>query len=41
MPCMIGGHSVVDSLRSRIAAGVPEKQGITFALRLIEESRLS
>lgn len=41
MPCMTGGHSIVESLRSRFAVGMPEQQCINFALGLIEESRLS
>lgn len=41
MPCMTGGHSIVESLRSRFAVGIPEGQCINFALGLIEESRLS
>eukprot|EP00177_Eucheuma_denticulatum_P005721 GFKZ01010430.1.p1 GENE.GFKZ01010430.1~~GFKZ01010430.1.p1 ORF type:complete len:912 (+),score=165.91 GFKZ01010430.1:176-2911(+) len=41
MPCMTGGHSIVDSLRSRFAVGMPEEQCINFAMGLIEESRLS
>ncbi|KAI0565065.1 Phosphoinositide 3-kinase [Gracilaria domingensis] len=41
MPCMTGGHSIVESLRSRFAVGVPEEQCIKFGLDLIEESRLS
>lgn len=41
MPCMTGGHSIVESLRNRFAIGMPEEQCINFALALIEESRLS
>lgn len=41
MPCMSGGHSVVESLRHRFCLGVSEQQCITNALALIEESRLS
>lgn len=41
MPCMTGGHSIVESLRSRFAVGMPEEQCINFAMGLIEESRLS
>lgn len=41
MPCMTGGHSIVEALRSRFAVGMPEEQCINFALSLIEESRLS
>jgi phosphatidylinositol 4-kinase B len=41
MPCMSGGHSVVDSLRHRFSLGVSEEQCITHALGLIDESRLS
>lgn len=41
MPCMTGGHSIVESLRSRFAVGMPEEQCINFAMALIEESRLS
>lgn len=41
MPCMTGGHSIVESLRSRFAVGMPEEHCINFALGLIEESRLS
>ncbi|CDF38036.1 unnamed protein product [Chondrus crispus] len=41
MPCMTGGHSIVEHLRSRFAVGMPEEQCINFALGLIEESRLS
>eukprot|EP00178_Gracilaria_changii_P001646 TRINITY_DN1234_c0_g1_i1.p1 TRINITY_DN1234_c0_g1~~TRINITY_DN1234_c0_g1_i1.p1 ORF type:complete len:976 (+),score=156.00 TRINITY_DN1234_c0_g1_i1:3-2930(+) len=41
MPCMTGGHSIVEALRSRFAVGMPEEQCITYGLGLIEESRLS
>lgn len=41
MPCMTGGQSIVESLRSRFAVGMPEEQCINFAIGLIEESRLS
>lgn len=41
MPCMTGGHSILEALRSRFAVGMPEEQCITFGLGLIEESRLS
>lgn len=41
MPCMSGGHSVVESLRHRFSLGVSEEQCIANALALVEESRLS
>lgn len=41
MPCMLGGHSIVETLRTRFAVGMPEEQCISFAMGLIEESRLS
>lgn len=41
MPCMTGGHSIVEALRARFAVGMPEEQCINFGLGLIEESRLS
>lgn len=41
MPCMTGGQSIVENLRSRFALGMPEEQCINFAMGLIEESRLS
>ncbi|PXF43302.1 Phosphatidylinositol 4-kinase [Gracilariopsis chorda] len=41
MPCMTGGHSILEALRSRFAVGMPEEQCISFGLGLIEESRLS
>ncbi|CAN8070414.1 unnamed protein product [Agarophyton chilense] len=41
MPCMTGGHSIVEALRSRFAVGMPEEQCINYGLGLIEESRLS
>jgi phosphatidylinositol 4-kinase B len=41
MPCMSGGHSVVESLRHRFCLGVSEEQCIKLALGLIDESRLS
>lgn len=41
MPCMTGGHSIVECLRSRFAVGMPEEQCVSLAMSLIEESRLS
>lgn len=45
MPCMTSGQSsgqaIVEALRGRFAVGMPEEQCISFALSLIDESRLS
>lgn len=41
MPCMIGGTAIMEALHSRFSVGMPEEQSISFALNLIEESRLS